>query len=155
MRLERPIRRLLSDTIRAAIGVDSYTRLRYGVQAEHSYLRKVRGIIHIGANSGQERDLYAAFDLDVIWIEPFPEVFQALEQNISRLTKQRAYNFLVAAAVGLEYKLHVASNEGASSSIFDLSRHSEMFPQISYKDVITVRGTTLKPILSAERVDIR
>jgi hypothetical protein len=35
-----------------------------------AYLAKCHGVIHVGANAGQERDLYAAHGLSVVWIEP-------------------------------------------------------------------------------------
>jgi hypothetical protein len=34
------------------------------------FLRDVTGVIHVGANTGQERFLYRLFGLNVIWIEP-------------------------------------------------------------------------------------
>ena len=36
------------------------------------FLADARGVIHVGANVGQERDLYAAYRLPVVWIEPTP-----------------------------------------------------------------------------------
>ena len=83
------VRKFIGDGLRSVIGKQLYVRLRMGSQAEHSYLRKVRGVIHVGASEGQERDLYAAFGLNVIWIEPIPEVFQVLRDNIAELQTQR------------------------------------------------------------------
>jgi FkbM family methyltransferase len=147
--------RVIGDVARSIIGKRLYTRLRIGFQAEHSYLWKSHGIIHVGANAGQERDLYAAFGLYVMWIEPIPEVFEALRLNISGFPKQRAYNYLVADDDGKEYQLHIADNAGASSSILDLAKHKEMYPQIAYKGAIAVRASTLSSILTAEKLDIR
>jgi FkbM family methyltransferase len=152
---EMSVRGFIRDGIRKLIGHDSYMRLRYVYRAEHSYLRKIRGVIHIGANAGQERDLYDAFGLHVIWIEPIPEVFEALKINISGFPKQRAYKYLVTGEDGKAYKLHIADNSGASSSILDLSKHTEMYPEIAFKDVITISGTSLGSILAAERTNIR
>jgi FkbM family methyltransferase len=149
------VRAFIGDRIRRVVGKDLYTRLRHGYRAEHSFLRKVRGLIHIGANQGQERDFYAAFGLDVMWIEPIPEVFAALEFNIRGFPKQRAFNYLVAEEDGKEYKFHIADNSGASSSILELARHTEMYPYIAYKGTINLTGTTLKSILSAEQIDVR
>ena len=42
------------------------------------FLRSCSGVIHVGANSGQERELYAQHGLNVVWIEPIPEVYTAL-----------------------------------------------------------------------------
>lgn len=148
------VRGFIGAGIRKLIGNDSYMRLRYGYRAEHSYLRKIRGVIHIGANAGQERDLYAAFGLDVIWIEPIPEVFEALKINISGFPKQRAYKYLVTGEDGKVYSLHIADNSGASSSILDLSKHTEMYPGIAYNGTVTIEGISLGSILAAERANI-
>ena len=126
------VRKFIGDGLRSIIGKQLYIRLRMGGQAEHSYLRQVRGVIHVGANEGQERDLYAAFGLNVIWIEPIPEVFQVLRDNISELQTQRALNYLVTDEDGKEYEFHIANNGGASSSILDFSKHKEMWPGIRY-----------------------
>ena len=50
------------------------------------FLRKVSGVIHVGANAGQERELYAKFGLRVIWIEPIPEVFEKLKMNVAKFS---------------------------------------------------------------------
>ncbi len=150
------LRSFVGENIRKAIGNRSYARLRHGYRPEHSYLRKIGGLIHIGANEGQERDFYAAFGLDVIWIEPIPHVFASLKRNISGFPKQRAYNYLVAYEDGKEYQqLNIADNGGASSSIFDFAEHTKMFPHIAYKGSLTLTGTTLGTILKAERIDVR
>jgi FkbM family methyltransferase len=149
------VRSFVGRTIRSVIGDYPYTRLRHGYETEHSYLRKIRGLIHVGANEGQERDFYAAFGLDVLWMEPIPDVFAELKRNISGLPRQRALNYLVTDEDGKEYELHIADNGGASSSILDLSKHTEMFPEIAYKDTITIAGATLPSILAAERIDVR
>ena len=152
---EMRIRTAIGNGIRAIVGKNLYTRLRIGSRAEHSFLGKVRGVIHVGANAGQERELYGAFGLDVIWIEPIPEVFERLQANISQFPKQRAFRYLVTDQVGKEHELHIADNSGASSSIFDFDKHVEMYPHIAYKGSITMRGTTLGSILTFEKVDIQ
>ncbi len=149
------VRSFMGAGIRKAIGERSYTRPRYAYQGEHSYLRKIRGLIHIGANEGQERQFYAAFGLDVLWIEPIPNVFAALKRNLSEFPGQRALNYLVTDEDRKEHELHIADNGGASSSILDLAEHTKMYPHIAYKGTITIMGTTLNSILAAERIDVQ
>lgn len=48
------------------------------------FLKKVKGIIHVGANTGQEMELYAKYKLPVVWIEPIPEVFETLQNNLKQ-----------------------------------------------------------------------
>jgi FkbM family methyltransferase len=149
------VRAFIGDGIRRAIGKNLYTRLRHGYQPEHSFLRKVRGLIHVGANEGQERDFYAAFGLDVIWIEPIPEVFAALKSNIARFPKQRAFNYLVADEDEKECAFHIADNSGASSSILEMARVTEMYPHIAYERTIRLKSSTLESIVSRECIDVR
>lgn len=87
------IRTFVGAVVRKIIGERLYLRRRLGMRAEHFFLRKVRGIIHVGANEGQEWDLYAIFGLNVIWIEPIPEVFRTLKRNISAFPLQQWDNF--------------------------------------------------------------
>lgn len=149
------VRAFIGERIRRVIGEHSYIRLRHGYRGEHSFLRKAHGLIHIGANEGQERDFYAAFGLDVVWIEPIPEVFAALRANISNIPRQRAFNYLVAEDDGKSYTLHIANNSGASSSILEMARVTEMYPHIAYARAIELRGSTLPSILSTEKIDVR
>jgi FkbM family methyltransferase len=112
------------------------------------YLSTCRGVIHVGANYGQERDIYASHGLRVAWVEPIPEVHEKLVSNISRLPDQRAIRALITDKHGEECVLHVSSNEGASSSIFDLHMHRDIWPEVSYVREIRVKSTTLPAALA-------
>lgn len=99
-------------------------------------LSESKGIIHVGASIGDERHAYARYDLPVIWFEPILSVYQELCANIEQYPKQIAYPFLITDKVADEYEFHVSNNNGASSSIFDLHKHGEAWPEIQYvKDV--------------------
>jgi hypothetical protein len=78
------------------------------------YLRSCKGVIHVGANTGQEAKSYADHDLQVLWIEPIPEVFDVLLTNIQPYPKQRVLNELIADVDDQIVTLHVANNQGAS-----------------------------------------
>lgn len=145
------LRRQIGKAIRAVLGA-SYTRLRAG--NENAYLRRVRGVIHVGANTGQERDLYAAFGLNVVWIEPIPEVYRVLQTNIAGLPKQRALNYLVMDEDGKEFTLYISDNEGASSSVLDFSKHVTMWPDIHFIASLVLKAAKLATILQTEGVEI-
>lgn len=59
------------------------------------FLRTARGVVHVGANVGQERALYDRYGLEVLWIEPIPDVFATLAANIAGFPRQRALECLV------------------------------------------------------------
>jgi FkbM family methyltransferase len=118
-----------------------------------SFLSKSKGIIHIGASEGQERTQYAAHDLPVIWVEPIPEIFARLKENIRPFEDQRAFQYLVAADSGT-YRLNISSNNGESSSILDLARHREVWPSVDYVSQIEMVSVTLPQLLATENIDV-
>src|SRR5262249_367879 len=76
-----------------------------------SFLRKVSGVIHVGANLGQERVLYSRHGLNVIWIEPIPEIFRELSRNVEGFPWQRAYQYLITDRDDAEYTFHISNND--------------------------------------------
>ena len=129
------------------------TRARYRNDI-NSFLRNVEGVIHIGANVGQERSRYANFGLRVVWIEPIPEVFRKLETRIRRHPLQRAYRYLVTDADDQEYEFHIASNNGSSSSIYEIKMHQDIWPEVSFVDSIRLRSKTLESVVHREGISI-
>jgi FkbM family methyltransferase len=112
--------------------------------------KHITGLIHIGANEGQERAKYAEHDLSVVWIEPIPEVFQTLQANLGPFPKQKALQLLVSETDDKDYVFNVASNNGASSSILELGEHSELYPSINYTRQLNLKGITLKTLIERE-----
>ena len=129
-------------------------RRRFCSEEIDEFLGKVKGIIHVGANTGQERDVYAAHDLNVIWVEPIPAVFQQLEANIRNFPKQRAILALAADQDGMDRTLHISSNGGLSSSILEFSRHQNIWPDIGYVADISVKSETLSTLVRRAGVDL-
>lgn len=115
---------------------------------------KARGVIHVGGNSGQERFLYADHGLNVAWVEAIPKMFEQLNENVRLLPNQRAFLYLLTDQDGKEYQFHIANNEGQSSSIFELGKHKEMWPEIDYKDSIVLVSSTLTSFVTREKLDL-
>ena len=120
---------------------------------EDAFLKHAAGVIHIGANVGQERAVYARHDLPVIWVEPIPEVYRTLLANIEPYPNQVAIEALLAETPGQECVLHVASNNGASSSVLPLSRHRELWPDVNFVRDIALTTTSLDLLMQRPDVD--
>jgi FkbM family methyltransferase len=118
------------------------------------FLRAARGVVHVGANSGQERVLYAELGLAVVWVEPLPDVFAELQTNIAGLPRQRALRCLVTDRDGADYEFHVANNRGESSSILDMKEHRDVWPKVGYVGSLELRSKTLTTLLADEGVDL-
>src|SRR5262245_56373598 len=74
------------------------------------YLASCSGVIHVGANSGQERHLYARHRLSVVWIEPLHDQFLTLTNNIRELADQVAIRALITDRDNELHILHVSNN---------------------------------------------
>jgi FkbM family methyltransferase len=124
------------------------------VHPEDFFLRRVSGIVHVGAHLGQECDLYAQHGLNVLWIEPNPKIFQTLSKALRLYPKQRALSYLAAEADDKEYSLHISSNYGASSSILESGAHQEIWPEVTFTEAIPLKSITLSSLVKRERVDL-
>jgi FkbM family methyltransferase len=131
-----------------------FRRLRRLRPPIDSYLRKATGVIHIGANDGRERHIYARYGLPVIWIEPIPEVFARLVEHLRDLPRQRAICDLVTDRDGAPYEFHVADNGGESSSVFEMADHRDIWPDVTFERTITLRSATLMTIVAREAIDL-
>jgi len=110
-------------------------------------------VIHVGANTGQERDLYDSFGLKVVWVEPIPEVFETLEQNLTKYPDQRAVRALLTDRSGETVTFHVSSNDGLSSSIFDFDQHKDIWPEVVTARSIQLVTTTLSDLIARESIN--
>lgn len=119
-----------------------------------AFFRNVTGVIHVGANHGQERALYAALGLDVIWVEPIPSVFSELRRRLIRYPRQKAFKYLLTDVDGKDYNFNIANNDGQSSSIFNLSKHRDIYPDVNFVSSIKIKSSTLKSMISKENINI-
>ncbi len=128
-------------------------RLVLGMDLDR-FLHSVRGVIHVGANLGQERAQYARLGLDVLWIEPIPEIFATLRANLEPFPQQSALEALVTDVDDREYEFHVANNSGESSSILALKDHKDVWPDVAFTKSIKLHSVTLPTLLAREGIDV-
>jgi len=107
-----------------------------------------RGVIHVGANLGQEFDSYRRAGLaSVIYIEPIPDVFAELQRRVSVDPRHIAVNALCADTDDTDVDFFIASNHGQSSSIFEFGWHAEQHPRVTYRSKLRLRTSTLDRII--------
>jgi len=122
-------------------------KLRPVALKAYDFLKDAKGVIHVGANSGQERDIYAGFKLPVVWIEADHKAFTQLGLNISGYANNRAIHCLISDEDGKEHEFHVSNNDAQSSSVFEFGDHTKIWPEIEYDYSFPTTGTTLKTAL--------
>lgn len=148
------VKRIMAGGLRRVFGQKLSLRVQSRFQPQFSYLSKIRGVIHVGANSGQERQIYAAHGLKVIWIEPIPGIFEKLVSNIAPFSQQKAYRYLVTGRDQEEHTFYVADNDGASSSILKFSEHTKMWPGVHYAADVKMTGARLATIIVDQKIDL-
>lgn len=104
---------------------------------EEQYNVKPSGVLHIGANIGEESVQYEEQGIkNVVWIEANPEIYQTLCSNVSYL-KHRCYNF-AAGDENKKVQLHISNNAGQSSSVLELGTHKRNHPTVKYTHDVEV-----------------
>lgn len=97
-----------------------------------------KGVLHIGANVGEEFPVYNKLGIKKqIWIEGNPEIFLKLKNNINSNPQAVALNYVI----GDENKpvtFHVSNNGSQSSSVLELGTHKQQHPDVHYvRDIQT------------------
>ncbi|MCX8155514.1 MAG: hypothetical protein N3J91_03510, partial [Verrucomicrobiae bacterium] len=86
------------------------------------YLRFSKGVIHIGAHTGQEAKLYAQYNLPVLWIEAVEEYYNRLVENIKSYPEQTAVNALLGSKNNQEVNFFVGDTLSSMYEIKDLQK---------------------------------
>lgn len=113
-----------------------------GILDKYNILPK--GILHIGANTGQEvHDYYSSGAERTIWIEADPELIPGLINNLQPYSDHLVFNDCLTDTDGEEVTFHRANNEGQSSSILELGTHKTQHPEVYYVQDLTVKTRRL------------
>jgi len=97
------------------------------------------GVLHVGANVGEEAPVYLELGVKKqIWIEANPKIFDILVRNLAGNHEAKAYNF-AAGDENTETILHESNNGSQSSSILELGNHSLVHPDVHYINDIPIR----------------
>lgn len=91
------------------------------------------GVLHLGANTGQERFVYQRLGVkEVVWVEAIPNVFDELVANLDGFEGQLAMNLCVGDIEGKEVEFNISNNESQSSSYLELAHHKTIHPEVHY-----------------------
>lgn len=105
------------------------------------------GVLHLGANTGQEAEVYQRNHIErVVWVEALPSVHAELVQNISKYPGHVALQACVSDVDGQEVVFNVASNGAQSSSFLEFGTHEKEHPTVKFicnLKMQTVRVDTL------------
>lgn len=116
---------------------------------------KPKGVLHVGANVGEEAPVYNELGIKrQFWYEPNPVIFERLRENLKDNKEAIAFNHAIGDIDQVPITLHIANNSGQSSSILDLGTHKTAHPEVHYiKDIQVTMRRLDSLIFSHEIVD--
>ena len=119
------------------------------------YQIKPDGILHLGANEGQEARIYRMLGVArVVWVEAIPETFQKLHSYVHRLPRNVAIQACVGDEDGKDVVFHVANNGGQSSSFLDFGTHAQEHPTVKYVRDIPMKTTRVDTLLRNQGINL-
>ncbi|MFD1627215.1 FkbM family methyltransferase [Azospirillum griseum] len=111
-----------------------------------------RGIVHVGANEGQEYDGYVeAGCRRVVFIEADPDTFVGLRDRFADNPDVLCINRAVSDRAG--HARFARMSGGMSSSLLPPREHLTLYPHITVSGTIEVETDTLPAILAAHGVE--
>ncbi len=111
------------------------------------------GILHVGANSGQEAETYHSNGVKkVVWIEALPDVYEKLLWNISKYPNQIGVKACVSDKDNETVTFHESNNEGQSSSFLELGTHKTAHPEVHYIKEHVMTTTRLDTLLDNSEI---
>ena len=108
----------------------------------------VTGIVHVGANIGQEYSSYKSLNVPIVFFEPIPKYCDHIRNNV--IDENVTVHECAIGANTHTVTLYIASNEGNSSSILKTTKLLEDRHHIDFKTSITVQQYPLDTFASCE-----
>lgn len=118
-------------------------------------------ILFIGANDMREINGYQDKYKEGLFIEPIPEVFKKLQENLNAVNESNGNNFKALQALitnkdAKMYDFHLYNTKGkdyaASSSIFKM--HEVWQDKLGYKETIKLQSKRMSSIISSFDLNI-
>jgi FkbM family methyltransferase len=107
-----------------------------------------KGVLHVGANVGEEAPVYLELGIKKqIWIEANPLTFIKLKQNLLQNPDALAFNECISDVDNKEVVFHISNNSSQSSSILELGTHLVAHPEVNYVDHLPMKAKRLATIL--------
>ena len=118
------------------------------------HLKGLKGVLHVGAHTGGELGWYNEKGFTrVVWFEPNKELFPILEANLAEYDNHIAYNIGIHDTLQTAI-LHIASNNGESSSILPLGTHKRRYPHVTYIKDQEIKLLRMDDFLQSNSIDI-
>lgn len=114
------------------------------------------GVIHIGANIGEERVFYLNHSIEKqIWVEANPVIYKILQSNVANNPWAICFNECIGDEDGKEVIFNFSNNEGQSSSIFEFGTHKQEHPQVFFTEKKKMVLKRMDTLLDENKINIK
>lgn len=112
------------------------------------YGMKPKGVLHIGANVGEERDVYLELGIKrQSWIEANPDIHKILVSNLQGNPEAQTACVCIGDVANQHVTFHVSNNGSQSSSILKLGTHKTQHPDVHYVRDIEMKTVTVQMLM--------
>lgn len=107
---------------------------------------KPHGILHVGANIGEEAEAYSKAGITkVVWLEANEDLMPILTENVCKYG-HLVLNACIGDVEGEEVTFHISNNAGQSSSYLDLGTHLIQHPEVHYTEHVPMKTIRIDSI---------
>jgi len=115
------------------------------IHKQYNSILPIKGVIHIGAYVGCERDEYRDHGITrVVWFEANPQTYKSLCENIDSYHGHEAHCLLLADKDDSKVEFQVTDNgrgNTGSSSMLKLNKHLVYYPHVKVREQISLKTT--------------
>jgi FkbM family methyltransferase len=117
---------------------------------------KPNGILHVGANSGQEFEKYNELGINrVVWVEALPHIYEKLLKHINGHPNHIAIKACITDIDNEDVTMNESNNEAQSSSILEFGTHKNLHPEVHYVAQHKMKSIRLDTLLdNSEIIDL-
>jgi FkbM family methyltransferase len=99
---------------------------------------KPKGVLHVGANVGEEAPVYDELGIKkVIWVEANEKLLPQLSAQCRKFNHSYLHA-CISDVHGEEVTFNISNNAGQSSSILELGTHKTAHPEVHYVEKVTM-----------------
>jgi len=116
---------------------------------------KAKGVLHLGANTGQEAATYDKLGIkQVIWFEALPDIHIQLYNNVAKYPGHLAFQACLSDRDGEVVVFRRANNESQSSSFLEFGTHLQEHPGTVFCEEIRMLTSRVDTFLFDRGIEI-
>lgn len=113
------------------------------------------GVLHLGANTGQEAETYHKFGIPkVVWVEALPDICLKLKEHLAPYPQQLALCACLSEVDGKPVAFNISNNEAQSSSFLEFGTHTTEHPTVRYIGQMKMKTTRVDTLLRQNGINL-